>query len=217
MAQKKALSHPLRQRRLWIRPEENTLSVRRQCLLAGVSRSGLYVPASVEESAENQALMKEIDRMHMKYPFYGSPRVTWLLREQGYEVNRKRVERLMRVMGVAATLPGPHTSRAEPEHMKWPYLLQKTDIVRPMQVWCADITYIPLKKGYLYLCAVMDWHSRYVIAWSLSNSMDSGWCASVLEKSLKKGRPEIFNTDQGAQFTSEVFTGLLSNRRSFRA
>lgn len=154
-----------------------------------------------------------MDRIWLAHPFYGSPRITHALREMGHRVNHKRVERLMRQMGISAVLPGPHTSRPHPQHVKWPYLLRGMRVERPMQVWCADITYIPLRRGHLYLCAVMDWFSRYVVGWGLSNSMDSGWCAGVLEKSLRQGTPEVFNTDQGAQFTSEVFTGLLEQAR----
>lgn len=163
----------------------------------------------MSESVENLALMRRIDEQYLKTPFYGSPRMTWWLNQQGYGVNVKRVARLMQVMGLQATLPGPHTSRPHPEHIKYPYLLRGMEIGAPCEVWSADITYIPMQRGFMYLMAVMDWYSRYVIAWDVSNSMESGFCTGVLKRALKKGQPTIFNTDQGSQFTSEEFTGML--------
>jgi putative transposase len=154
--------------------------------------------------------MRRIDEQYLKTPFYGSPRMTWWLNQQGYGVNRKRVARLMDVMGLQATLPGPHTSRPHPEHTIHPYLLRGMEIRGPNEVWSADLTYIPMRRGFMYLVAVMDWFSRYVIAWNVSNSMETGFCVAALKCALKKAQPDIFNTDQGRQFTSEEFTGTLA-------
>ena len=163
----------------------------------------------MSESEENLALMRRIDEGYMKYPFYGAPRITLWLNKQGFAVNHKRVARLMRVMGLQATLPGPHTSKPHQEHRIYPYLLRGMKISEPCEVWSADITYIPMRRGFMYLMAVMDWFSRYVITWDVSNSMESGFCVAVLNRALKQARPGIFNTDQGSQFTSEEFTGRL--------
>jgi putative transposase len=178
--------------------------------LLHVSRSSAYYAPNTAESAENLTLMRRIDEQYLKTPFYGSPRMTWWLNQQGYGVNLKRVARLMRVMGLQATLPGPHTSRPHPEHVKYPYLLRGMEIGAPCEVWSADITYIPLQRGFMFLVAVIDWFSRYVIAWDVSNTMESGFCVATLKRALKTGRPSIFNTDQGTQFTSEEFTGTLT-------
>lgn len=161
------------------------------------------------ENAENQRLMRRIDRLYLRRPFYGSPRMTLWLQRLGYAVNEKRVARLMRVMGLQAIVPGPHTSRRHPEHRIYPYLLRHLEISAPNLVWCADITYIPMRQGYLYLMVVMDWYSRYVLAWELSNTLERGFCVAALTRALALGVPAIFNTDQGAQFTSEEFTGHL--------
>lgn len=153
--------------------------------------------------------MRLIDEQYLHRPFYGSRGMTqWLLR-QGYDVNRKRVQRLMRLMGLEAIYPRRRTSEPAPEHRIYPYLLRNLTIDRPDQVWCADITYVPLRRGFMYLVAVLDWHSRYVLSWELSNTLDSGFCVSALEAALERRQPEIFNTDQGAQFTSQAFTGVL--------
>lgn len=181
----------------------------RQCALAGLSRSSYYYDSIGREKPENLQLMRRIDEMYLKRPFYGSPRMTGWLREEGWRVNEKRVARLMRRMGLQAVVPGPHTSRPHPEHRIYPYLLRGLDILSPNEVWCADITYIPMRRGYLYLVAVMDWFSRYVLAWELSNTLEAAFCLSTLEEALTTGTPGIFNTDQGAQFTSEEFTGRL--------
>jgi putative transposase len=153
--------------------------------------------------------MRQIDELYLKRPFYGSPRISIWLRQLGWRVNEKRVARLMRLMGVQAVVPGPHTSRPHPEHRLYPYLLRGLAIRAPDEVWCADITYIPMRRGYLYLVAVMDWFSRYVLAWELSNSLEAAFCLSALERALTTATPGIFNTDQGAQFTSEEFIGRL--------
>lgn len=201
---------PAKERRTWIDPSHPHLSVSRQCALLSVSRSSVYYTPCAGESLENLAIMRWIDAQYLKTPFYGVPSMTLELNAQGYGVNRKRVARLMRVMGLQATVPGPHTSRPHPEHEIYPYLLRGLEIAAPRQVWCADITYIPMLRGFLYLVAVMDWFSRFVIAWELSNTLETGFCVTVLKRALRTATPCIFNTDQGAQFTSEEHTGTLS-------
>ena len=153
--------------------------------------------------------MKLIDRQYLATPFYGACKIAAWLKSQGQRVNRKRVRRLMRVMGLKAIYRRPRTSKPAPGHRIYPYLLGGMKITRPNQVWAADITYIPMARGFLYLVAIIDWYSRYVLSWRLSNTLDASFCVEALEEALKKGRPEIFNTDQGAQFTGEAFTGLL--------
>src|SRR5438270_9551260 len=184
------------------------LSVRRQCALLGLARSGVYrQPAPPDREA--LGLMRWIDRKYLATPFYGSRRMTAALRLAGRQVNRKRVQRLMRLVGLEALGPKPKTSRPAAQHRIYPYLLRCLAIDRPNQVWSADITYIPMSRGFLYLVAVIDWYSRYVLAWRLSNTMDTSFCLEALEDALRRGRPEIFNTDQGAQFTSAAFTDRL--------
>lgn len=163
------------------------------------------------ESVENLRLMRQIDALYLKRPFFGSPRMTLWLRDQGWAVNEKRVARLMQVMGLQAIVPGPHTSRPHPEHRIYPYLLRGLEIRAPNLVWCTDITYIPMRRGYLYLMAVMDWFSRYVLEWELSNSLETGFCLAAVNRALETGVPAIFNSDQGAQFTSAAFTGCLKS------
>ncbi len=188
------------------------LSVRRQCELLRVSRSGLYYEPE-PTSPEQLALMRRIDELHLKYPFYGSRKLADVLRREGQEVNRKRIQRLMRLMGLEAMAPKPKTSEPHPEHVVYPYLLRGLTICRVNQVWATDITYIPMKAGFVYLVAIMDWHSRRVLSWRMSNTLDSSFCVEALEEALARfGRPEIFNTDQGAQFTAEAFTQPLRNR-----
>ena len=185
-----------------------SLSVVHQCKLLCISRSGLYYqPAGVSEEDIN--LMKLIDRQYLSTPFYGARRMAVWLKKQGHKVNRKRVRRLMGIMGLKAIYRRPRTSRPEADNKVYPYLLSGMDITRPNQVWTSDITFIPMEKGFMYLVAIMDWYSRYVLAWRLSNTLDADFCVDALEDALKKGRPDIFNRDQGAQFTSEAFTGLL--------
>jgi putative transposase len=184
------------------------LSVRRQCTLLRLARSGVYRQSAAPDP-EELAVMRWLDEQYLATPFYGSRRMTAELRQVGHQVNRKRVQRLMRLMGLEALGPKPKTSRPSAQHRVYPYLLRGLTIDRPNQVWAADITYIPMAQGFLYLVVVMDWHSRYVLAWRLSNTMDTSFCLDVLEDALRKGRPEIFNTDQGAQFTSAAFTDKL--------
>ncbi len=153
--------------------------------------------------------MKLIDRQYLATPFYGARKIAAWLKSQGQRINRKRIRRLMRVMGLKAIYRCPSTSKPAPGHKIYPYLLGGLKITRPNQVWAADITYIPMARGFLYLVAIIDWYSRYVLSWRLSNTLNAGFCVEALEEALKKGRPDIFNTDQGAQFTSDAFTGLL--------
>lgn len=192
-----------------VQPAHPELSIRRQCELLGMARSMLYY-SPIGVSAEELALMKEIDRLFTKWPFYGSRKILLELRKAGHKVNRKRVQRLMQLMGLQALVPGPHTSKPHPEHRIYPYLLGGIDVVRPNQVWAADITYIPLEHGWGYLVAIIDWHSRAILSWRLSNTMTVDFCVEALEEALRQhGRPEIFNSDQGAQFTSSDFTDVL--------
>lgn len=190
----------------------NKVSVRRQCRLMDVARSGVYreEPGVGEE---DKRLMKQLDRLHLEFPFYGSRKLRLELKSGGMNVNRKRVQRLMQMMGIAAMVPKPNTSEPRKEHKKFPYLLRHLAIVRPNQVWCADITYIPTKQGFAYLVAIMDWYSRRVLAWRLSNTLDTSFCVEALQEALDKfGVPAIFNTDQGCQFTDSDFTSPLLDR-----
>jgi putative transposase len=197
-------------RRVMLDRADKALSLRRQCALLGVARSGVYRP--VKPANDNDAaLMRRIDELFTAWPFLGSRRITAMLRAEGLFVNRKRVQRLMRLMGIAALGPKPRTSKPAPGHRISPYLLRDVTIERANHVWAADITYIPIERGFLYLVAIIDWASRAVLAWRLSNTMDLSFCLSALEEALARfGRPEIFNTDQGSQFTSAAFTGALA-------
>jgi putative transposase len=191
-----------------IEPYHRQLSIRRQCELVDLPRSTLYYqPAG--ESAFNLHLMRLIDEQYLKTPFYGWPRMTAYLHRQGYQVNHKRVQRLMQKMGLQAIYPQRQTSLAAQGHRVYPYLLRNQTITRPNQVWSADITYIPMPRGFMYLVATMDWYSRYVLAWQLSNTLDGLFCLGALDLALAQGKPDIFNTDQGAQFTAVAFTSRL--------
>ena len=192
-----------------IESDHPTLSIRRQCQLLDLNRATYYwQPASA--SPLNLELMRLIDQEYTRAPFYGYRRLTARLNNQhGYAVNHKRVARLMQQMGLRAVYPRPRTSVSEPRHWKYPYLLRGLDIDRPNQVWAADITYVPLPRGFMYLVAVMDWFSRFVLAWQLSNSLDGAFCLAALRRALRDGRPDIFNTDQGVQFTAQAFTDEL--------
>lgn len=196
------------QRRAMIDRGHPKLSLVRQCALLEISRSSLYCQPT-EAGAQDLELMARMDRQYLKTPFYGSRRMTVWLRTQGHQVNRKRVRRLMQVMGLEAIYRHPNTSKPAPGHKLYPYLLRGLEINRVNQVWATDITYIPMARGFLYLVAIMDWHSRYVLAWRLSNTLEVDFCLEALEEALSKGKPEVFNTDQGSQFTSEAFTGRL--------
>ena len=184
------------------------MSVARQCELLGLPRSTFYYEPSGQDDL-NLLLMRLIDEQYTQTPFYGSPKMTQWLRREGWTVNHKRVERLMREMGLQAALPRRSLSLGRKEHRKWPYLLGGMKIERPNQVWCSDITYVRMARGFAYLVAVMDWFSRYVLSWEISGSLDSAFCVQALKRALGRGRPEVFNTDQGSQFTSEEFTGCL--------
>jgi putative transposase len=198
-------------RRQFVAANES-LSMRRQCEILGINRSSLYYE-SVGPDSEDLALMRRIDELHLKFPFYGSRRVARELRSQGLVANRKRIQRLMRLMEIEALVPKPNTSRPAPEHAVYPYLLRGLSIDRPNHVWATDITYIPLARGFAYLVAIMDWCSRRVLSWRLSNTLDSSFCVEALNEALLRfGQPEIFNTDQGAQFTAEAFTRVLLGR-----
>ena len=198
----------LAQRRGMVDREHLLLSIARQCALLGVARSSLYYRPR-EASGENLALMQVLGRQYLDTPFYGSRRMkVWLARE-GRCVSRKRVQRLMRIMGLRAIYRSPRTSRPEPEHRVYPYLLEKIRVTRPNLAWAADITYLPMARGFLYLVAIMDWHSGYVVTWRLSNTLEVGFCIDALQEALGKGQPEVFNTDQGSQFTSLEFTQVL--------
>jgi len=197
------------ERRGWIDPSDRHLSVRRQCALLGLHRSNVYY-AAIPESVENLALMRLIDEEYLRHPFLGSRRMVLWLQSQGHVVNRKKVQRLLGIMGLQGIAPGPRTTVRAVGHKVYPYLLRGVEITRPNQVWACDITYVPLPRGYLYLTAVMDWFSRCVLSWKLSNSLDVEFCCEALDEALSYGRPEIFNTDQGSQFTSREFTGRLA-------
>ncbi len=197
------------ERRALVAREDRALAVTQQCRLLAVLRSSVYRrPAEVSE--EDLTIMALIDRQYLARPYYGSRRMAAWLATQGHRVNRKRVRRLMRLMGLVAVYQRPNTSKPRLENKVYPYLLGGLSIERVNQVWCSDITYIPMSKGFLYLVAIMDWHSRAVLAWQLSNTLGADFCVEALEEALVRfGRPEIFNTDQGSQFTGDDFTGVL--------
>ena len=193
-----------------VQPEDKSVSIVRQCVLLKISRSGhYYTPKG--ESPLNIAIMHDIDKIYTQYPFYGARRIrNHLNKFCGYSVSRNRIRRLMQLMGITAVYQQPKTTIANKEHKKYPYLLRDLTIDKPNQVWCTDITYIPIKNSFLYLVAIMDWHTRKVLSWRISNTMDTDFCVSALEEALSKyDKPEIFNTDQGSQFTSTAFTGIL--------
>jgi len=192
-----------------IEPVPPKLSVVRQCELVSISRSGFYYQL-VGETPLNLELMRLIDMQFLETPWYSSRQMARHLRREGYTIGRKRIRRLMARMGLEPIYQRPRTTVPHPEHQVYPYLLREMVIDRPNQVWCADITYIPMRRGFLYLVAVMDWSSRKVLSWRVSNTMDAEFCIEALEEALARfGRPEIFNTDQGSQFTSPRFTGVL--------
>jgi len=192
-----------------IEPGHRKLSIVRQCDLVRISRSSFYYEGK-GESGFNLDLMRLIDEQFLETPYYGSRQMARHLRRQGYSVGRKRIRRLMRKMGLQAVYQRPRTSQPHPEHRIYPYLLRGLTIDQPNKVWCSDITYIPLQRGYLYLVAIMDWYSRKVMSWRLSNTLDSAFCVEALDEALELyGPPEIMNTDQGSQFTSMEFTETL--------
>jgi len=196
-------------RRELVERDHQELSVSRQCGLLGISRGSVYYQPK-GESAENLALMRQLDEQYLKTPWYGSRQMTRVLRRQGYRVGRRRVRRLMQLMGLRSLAPGPNTSRKHPAHPVYPYLLRDRVIDAPDQAWCADVTYVPLAHGFAYLVAIMDWHTRHVLSWRLSTTQDTYFCLEALEEALERyGKPAIFNTDQGSQFTSQDWTDRL--------
>lgn len=212
MAQKKALSVSLAERRGWWHAACPTVSMVQRCALVGLARSTHdYEP--VPEREENLMLMRVIDALFLQRPFYGVPWMTDWLRTLGHAVNHKRVARLMRRMNLQAVVPGPHTSQPHPAHAGYPYLLRDLVVDRPNYVWCADITYVPMRRDFLYLVAVLDWYRRYVLAWALSNTLETRFCLVAVDQALANGQPTIFNTDQGAQCTGAAFTGRLTEAK----
>jgi len=197
-----------------IQPGHSDLSIQRQCELIGLPHSSYYREGPTgQETHENLEIMRCIDLEYTDHPFYGTRQMRNVLRRKGYKINRKRVQRLMRKMGIQSIAPKPNTSKAHPQHKVYPYLLRNFDVTRSNQVWCSDLTYIRLAGGFVYLTAVMDWHSRYVLSWELSITMDREFCVSALERALRcHGTPHIFNTDQGAQYTSHEFTKVLKDK-----
>jgi putative transposase len=201
----------IEEQRELVEPGHSEISVRRQCELLGVNRSGLYYQP-LGESVENLKLMRLIDQEYTRRPFYGSRKLMRWLQEQGHQVGRHRVRRLMGLLGLEAVYPKPKLSQPGEGHKLYPYLLNGVEITRVNQVWSTDITYIRMAEGFVYLVAVMDWFSRFVLSWGLSLTMEVDFCLDALERALRWGRPEIFNSDQGSQFTSEQFTGILAQR-----
>jgi putative transposase len=191
--------------------KHSALSIVKQCELLSVRRSGLYYEP-VKESEENLALLRLMDEQYLKTPFYGIERLLVLFVVMGYKINRKRLRRLMHLMGWQTLYPTPRTTRIDPAAYKYPYLLRGLCIERKNQAWAIDITYLPMKNGFMYLCAVIDIHTRYVVGWGVSNSMTAEWCTEIVRDALAAhGKPEIINSDQGSQFTSDVYTQLLKN------
>lgn len=197
------------QKRLMVAKSSEELSIAERCKAVGIAKSSYYYEPR-ELDSEGLAMMAIIDKQYLATPFYGSPRMTTVLRKHGYRVNVKRVARLMQIMGLQALYPKPRTSIGCKEHKIYPYLLRGMKIKEVNQVWSTDLTYIGMPHGWMYLMAVMDWYSRYVIYWELNNTMEKEFCVGVLEESLKVGKPKIFNTDQGSQFTSNGFTSVLA-------
>ena len=202
---KKKLPASIKGKRPWIDPDHSDLSVRRQCQLLGLHRATFYREPAAESSA-NLALMRRIDEQSMQTPFYGSRRMAEVLGTRRRPLNRKRVQRLMRIMDLVAIYPRPSTTRRDSRHKIDPYLLRNLKIERPNQVWSCDITYIPMPSGFMYLTAVIDWYRRFVLSWRLSNTLDSDFCVAALEAACRRQRPEMFHTDQGVQFTRRAFT-----------
>lgn len=198
----------LERRKSLLEPETKIFSQRKQCELLGIARSGLYYRPR-DPAPEDLELMKAIDQQYLKTPFYGRRRMTVEMRKQGFFTGEKRVRTAMKLMGLEAIYPKPNLSKSHSEHKKYPYLMKNMKVERADQAWAADITYLPLHRGFGYLFAIIDWYSRYVIEWELSNLLDVDFCIEALERSLKEKHPEIFNTDQGVQFTSCSFTGRL--------
>ncbi len=192
-----------------IEPDNVEISRRRQCALLGISRSSTYYQANGSSNRDVE-LMRAIDEQYMQTPYYGRRRMRLSLKKRGFCVSEKKVRRLMQLMGLKAISPGPFTSKKHPEHRVYPYLLRNLDVTRPNQVWCSDITYIPIFGSFMYLCVIMDWYSRKVLAWSLSSTLEAEFCISCLERAIGlHGRPEIFNSDQGSQYTRKGLIEVL--------
>jgi putative transposase len=199
----------LNEKRAWIEPENSLITIQRQCEVIGLSRASYYYQ-SQGESPENIRLMHLIDELFTEWPFYGVEKMTAHLCRKGHDVNVKRIRRLMRKMGLEAVYPKPKLTLRNPEHKVYPYLLRDFKVERPNHVWCTDITYIRLVSGFVYLVAIMDWFSRYVLSWELSISLETVFCLDALNQALRKAKPVIFNSDQGSQFTSKAFTDVLN-------
>jgi len=212
LAKKKALNLDVNQKRALIEPMRKDLSITKQCNLIDLNRSSLYFKP-IRISTENLNLMKEIDKVYLNYPFYGSRRITVFLNTKGYRVNRKRIQKLMEIMALKAAYPKRNLSKPDSEHRKFPYLLNDFIIDYPNKVWGTDITYIPMRKGFLYLTAIIDWFSRYILSWNLSNSLDVSFCIETLKNALKKAIPYIHNSDLGSQFTSKAYLEVLEKAK----
>jgi len=206
------MTEPVEVRRLMVEPDNYKLSIVNQCELLGISRSGYYY-TPIPESAENLKIMRMMDEQYLKTPFYGVRRMHAYIRHQGYQINIKRIRRLLRLMGLEAIYPKPNNIKQQSGHKIYPYLLNGLSINKINQVWSSDITYIPMKSGFLYLVAIIDWYSRFVLSWQLSNSLESNFCVDALESALELGCPDIFNTDQGPQFTSERHINRLKSNK----
>ena len=204
------MTDPFEARRLMIEPDKSDISIVKQCDLLGISRSGYYYSPR-PESPENLKIMRMMDEQYLKTPFYGARRMHAHIKYQGYLVNIKRIRRLLHLMGLEAIYPKPNISKLQQGHKIYPYLLNGLSINNTNQVWSSDITYIPMKSGFLYLVAIIDWYSRFVLSWRISNSLESVFCVDALDEALELGCPEIFNTDQGSQFTGERHTSLLKS------
>lgn len=201
----------MKEKKAMVEPTHQSLSIAEQCRLIGISRSTIYYKRR-KEREENVKMMDRIDELHTEYITWGSRKIRDRLRLEGWQVNRKRVQRLMELMEIQVVYPKPKLTRAHPQHLVYPYLLRNLEIERPNQVWCADVTYIRLKHGFAYLVAIMDWYSKKILSWQLSNTADRHFCVEALERALRRfERPEISNTDQGAQFTSPEFIALLKD------
>ena len=209
---KKVVVKSLPDRRLLIEPEHKNLSVVKQCELLKVSRSGFYYEP-VPETEENLAIMRVLDEQYLKTPFFGTEKLVVLLILMGYKINKKRLRRLMKIQGWETLYCAPRTTKIDPTAYKYPYLLRDLSIERKNQVWEIDITFLPMKNGFMYLCAIIDVHTRYVVGWGLSNTMTAQWCTEIVQEAIAtNGKPEILNSDQGSQFTSEVYLEALKNK-----
>lgn len=212
MVKKKVWDFDLEKKRGLIDMSHKELSISRQCELLSLCRSSVYYSPQIKESELDHQLMKLLDKKYLQCPFYGSRRMTAWLKEEGYKINRKRVRRLMDVMDIQAIYPRKRLSSPHPGHRIFPYLLKGLNINRANHVWSSDITYIPMRRGFIYLVAIIDWYSRYVVAWEVSLTLDKAFCISALHRALCLAEPEIFNSDQGSQFTSPAFSEILLNR-----